>query len=101
MKGKTIGLLVVIIIILVVIYLALQTTPEVNDQNGLPMMEEFLTKIVYTTDIELAATAFKADCGLRDGTFDECGTVCEPEAEFCTQVCAYTCDLSDVESSAE
>jgi len=37
--------------------------------------------------------AYKADCKQRDGTFDECGPSCPPDAEFCVQVCTPTCNL--------
>lgn len=55
-------------------------------------------KVVYTTDTSLATEPFIKDCNLRKGKFNSCGTVCAPSADVCTQVCAYTCESSRLQS---
>lgn len=55
-------------------------------------------KIVYTTDTTLAAEPFIRDCAIREGKFNQCGTICAPGAEVCATVCAYTCESSRIES---
>lgn len=90
------------IILAAVVLIALYYIVGLNDQgdesltpgNELPIEEEFASKIVYTTDISLDAGPFEADCGIRGGAFDDCGTICEPGADICAEVCAYTCDLN-------
>ena len=59
----------------------------------IPFQAEFPTKIVYTTDQSVDVNALRADCRERRGTFNECGTVCAPDAETCAAVCAFTCNL--------
>jgi len=56
--------------------------------------ERFPTKIVYGTSQTSDVEYYERDCERRGGTFNECGTPCEPDAEICATVCAYTCDLS-------
>src|SRR3990167_9701777 len=54
----------------------------------IPFQAEFPTKIVYATDQSADLNALRADCRERKGTFNECGTVCAPDAETCVAVCA-------------
>lgn len=51
----------------------------------------FKDHIVYGRDLE-DIDPIKFDCELRAGTFNECGSPCEPGAT-CVEVCAYTCDF--------
>lgn len=51
-------------------------------------------KIVYTTNTEQDEDPFRQNCTGEGGRFNACGSPCEPGAEFCIQVCAFTCDLS-------
>ena len=54
---------------------------------------EYENKIVYTTEQSAHIEALKKDCKDRGGEFNECGSVCGPEADTCATVCAYTCEL--------
>lgn len=65
---------------------------EVGGGN-IPLQAEFATKVVYTTDQSVDVAALRADCWGRNGTFNECGTVCSPDAETCVAVCAFTCEF--------
>lgn len=49
-------------------------------------------KIVYTTETSQNTAPYKADCNNRGGAFNDCGSPCGPDADFCIEVCAYTCD---------
>jgi hypothetical protein len=62
------------------------------------IMNQYDSKIVYTTDVGTDAEPFAKDCRERGGEFSECGSVCEPGAEMCTQQCAYTCSLDETDS---
>lgn len=63
--------------------------------------EIFPGKIVYTTDVMQDPSKYEADCAKRGGTFNECGTVCAPDADFCVMVCAFTCEDIPVEGMDE
>lgn len=70
-----------------------------TDQSGdIEMMEQYENKIVYTTDVGQDAEPFVNDCRDRGGEFSECGSVCAPDAEVCTEQCAYTCALDETDS---
>lgn len=98
--GKKIFYIIVIIVVAIALYYFLGTGDNVAEGptpgNNLPVEQEFEGKIVYTTDTELDSAPFESDCETRGGVFNSCGTVCEPGADMCAQVCAYTCDLEDV-----
>lgn len=61
------------------------------DTSGIVITSLYKDKIVYTTTATDPAP-FKEDCDKRGGTFNECGSPCGPDAEFCIEVCAYTCE---------
>ena len=104
--GKKVFYVIIAIAVLVALYylvgLNKQTNEGLTPGDSLPMEQEFESKIVYTIDVSLSPGPFRADCETRDGVFNECGTICEPDAEICAEVCAYTCDLSgeDVDETA-
>lgn len=52
---------------------------------------ETLVRYTAGADSEKA----RADCDLRDGRFNECGSACEDEAEICIDVCALVCELGE------
>lgn len=54
---------------------------------------EFSSKIVYTTNTATNTASFIQDCDQRGGTFNDCGSICAPDAEMCAEVCAYTCEF--------
>lgn len=60
--------------------------------EGIEISEMFPGKIVYTTSTSQDTAKYEADCEERGGTFNECGTVCAPDADFCVMVCAFTCE---------
>lgn len=82
-------IVLILIIILGLGWYFLGQTPE---GAQIPIESEFDTKVVYTTETSTSTEPFIADCNERGGTFNECGTICEPEAEACAAVCAFTCD---------
>ncbi len=69
-----------------------EPTGSIPPGEELPIRQTFDNKVVYTTDVGLDTEAFKSDCRERGGEFNECGSVCAPDAEMCIEVCAYTCD---------
>lgn len=69
------------------------TDEKKNDTEKVPISAEFENKIVYGTEANMNTDALKNDCSKRGGEFNECGTVCGPGAQVCTNVCAYTCEL--------
>lgn len=70
------------------------TTINTNNSNSVHIDNDFNSKVVYITGASSAyeITAFENDCRLRRGTFNTCGSPCEPGASICASVCAYTCD---------
>ncbi len=69
------------------------TPPDDPDAgNGVETEREFPTKVVYTTDMGSDEEPYRTDCQERGGTFNECGSICSPDADMCAEVCAYTCD---------
>ena len=106
------GILVVLIAIIIVggyILYGKQTDGQLQQEeqkpNKNPVVEEekeveqkleisatYDTKIVYTSEVSSKTDIYKADCKKRDWVFNECGSPCGPDAEFCTTVCAYTCE---------
>ncbi len=73
--------------------LTIPITFKSSPTANVPMMAQFGTKIVYTLDMSADRGALENDCRGRDGTFNACGSSCAPDAQICTTVCAYTCDL--------
>ena len=104
--GKKALYIILAVIVLIALYYLVGPSEEVSQGptpgDELPIEERFDSKIVYTTDTSLDSGPFAADCEARGGTFNDCGTICEPDADFCAEVCAYTCDLTgeEVEESA-
>ncbi|HMB17391.1 MAG TPA: hypothetical protein VKO61_00560 [Candidatus Paceibacterota bacterium] len=96
--GKKLFYLILAVIVLVGLYYVIGPSKQAEKGptpgDDLPIEEEYENKIVYTTDTDLDAGPFEADCEAREGVFSECGTTCAPDADMCAQVCAYTCDLS-------
>lgn len=72
------------------IVLTLLAGPQVG--TDIMLMATFKTKLVYGTDQSLDQGALIAHCSKQGGTYNTCGTVCEPGAEFCVAVCAFTCE---------
>lgn len=60
-----------------------------------PIESVFESKIVYGTSLsDDALERVRVDCIRRNGTFNECGSICGPGSAICATVCAYTCQLS-------
>lgn len=53
---------------------------------------DFGTKIVYRQDTGADIMMLQKDCARRGGTYNECGSVCAPDAEMCVLMCGWTCD---------
>lgn len=69
-------------------------TNTVNTNTSVPIANIYPGKIVYGIGMSLSMIPkLQADCQQRGGTFSECGDPCEPGAEQCITVCAYTCAL--------
>ena len=71
--------------------------PSDGGSQSVEIQSKYDTKIVYTTDMGKDKAPFANDCRSRGGIFEECGSVCEPEAEICTEQCAYVCDLDETD----
>ena len=73
-----------------------------NSETGpVPILNTFEDKVVYGTDSSLDQDALRADCNVRGGVFQECGSMCPSDAEVCAAVCAFTCDFSLITNFAE
>ena len=59
----------------------------------LPIMFDYGTKIVYTTNVTINKSEYIGDCETRGGIFNTCGNTCKPGAQICTAECALTCEL--------
>ncbi len=69
------------------------------DEQKLEISATYDSKIVYTTDA-LSTDIYEEDCKKRGWEFNECGSPCGPDAEFCMTVCAYTCEKPAVKSES-
>jgi len=66
--------------------------PVVKEEEKLEINATYDSKIVYTSKVSSDTSIYEADCEKRGWEFNECGSPCGPDAEFCTAVCAYTCE---------
>lgn len=64
-------------------------------EEGVIIENDFGAKIVYTTDMSVDRVPLEAHCAAQGGSFNECGSICPPDADFCAAVCAYTCELPE------
>jgi len=67
-------------------------TDDGDDWGTVEIQGEFENKVVYTINAGADRGALELDCKIRGGTFNNCGSVCGPDAESCIAVCAYTCE---------
>lgn len=65
------------------------------------IQNRFDGKIVYVNNPGTTVAELQAHCSVEGGTFEECGSPCEPGAAVCASVCAYTCDLLATEDGIE
>ncbi len=72
-------------------------TPYEPESTGINVNEVeniFKNKVVYGTGLDdQDPKPYKENCEARGGTFNACGSPCDPEAGICEEVCAYTCDF--------
>lgn len=64
----------------------------------------FATKVVYNAPPSGDVVPLEQDCDSRGGTFNTCGSVCDPAkegVEACINVCAFTCELPDPNAPAQ
>lgn len=81
---------------LVLAFSVFMVTSNKSDQNPppqVPVIETYENKVIYTTDMDSNIEDLKADCAIRGGQFNECGSVCPPDAEVCPTVCALVCEI--------
>lgn len=64
-----------------------------NQDSRVPVLAEYESRVIYTTDLSVPKEILVEDCSMRGGSFNSCGTPCAPEEEACTAICAYTCEL--------
>jgi hypothetical protein len=62
-----------------------------EEKNPSLIKTRYDNKIVYNSDADLREC--KKDCSEREGFFDDCGSICPPDAEICAEVCAKVCIL--------
>ncbi len=69
--------------------------PNENANNDKPTLQyvEYDTKVVYSLKPNVRIDQLESDCNERGGTFNECGSACDPAEETCSTVCAFTCEL--------
>jgi hypothetical protein len=77
--------------------LLLAATPLACDSDtspteNVPIMRDVGTMIVYGTSQNVDVPALRDHCQALDGMFNECGTICAPDAGACPTVCAFTCE---------
>lgn len=93
MKSKTFWIILLVLVVAVGGYFMF--VDKSNDDTSTEPVDveaDFGSKVVYTTDMSVDTAPLEADCELRGGEFNECGSVCEPGTDICTEQCAYTCD---------
>ncbi|MFC1599624.1 hypothetical protein ACFL3T_01180 [Patescibacteria group bacterium] len=68
--------------------------PEYEGEGTLvfPIENIFKDHVVYGSNFE-NLDPIKYDCKIRGGTFNECGSPCEPGVDACIDMCTYTCDF--------
>lgn len=83
------------VIIMGITALVLMSACASSSNEEVEIISEFPgEKVVYTTDSSLDQSVYENDCQERGGEFNSCGNICEPNADFCAEVCAYTCELN-------
>lgn len=93
MKQKIFWIVILLLVVGAGVYFMMgEDLNNPTDDQPVDVQNDFETKVVYTTDMSVDTAPLEADCELRGGEFNECGSVCEPGAEICTEQCAYTCD---------
>lgn len=95
MRKYTIISIVISLIVVGIIFYFISAREVVapGEIVGVPIENEFDSKTVYTTDMNFDKKILLNDCAMRGGSFNECGSVCEAQAEMCIEVCAYTCEF--------
>ncbi len=69
--------------------------PERNDTvPTVPVLYDYGTKIVYTTNTTVSKDVYIDDCSTRGGVFNVCGNTCAPAALTCAATCALTCSIT-------
>ncbi|QQR83220.1 PQQ-dependent sugar dehydrogenase [Candidatus Peregrinibacteria bacterium] len=78
-------------IFLVAAILSLAACTPSSSEPIVPIQQDLPEKIVYDFSADLSEA--KLDCQKRNGIFNECGSPCGPDADFCIQVCVPVCEL--------
>jgi hypothetical protein len=103
MNTKNVFVFIGILIILLLIAVGISRLGNQEPQtDGVPIQSRFPGKIVYLSSSANASESdFRNDCRKRGGVFNQCGSVCAPDAEICIQICAFTCEFEDEEQNFE
>lgn len=70
-----------------------KTDNNVPINSDISIDNEFENKLVYNIDDSIPIEDYQEDCKNRWWTFNQCGSICWPDAEICAQVCWYTCEF--------
>jgi len=89
---KNIFLLIIAVLMLGGVIIFRITGKTLSDIEKIPIIKKFDGKIVYTINMDFDQTLLQQDCQRREGTFKQCGSICEPGVSVCAEVCAYTCE---------
>ncbi len=93
--GKVIFVILFFAVIIYIVYTLIIGVIEETDQKHnaeVPILREFETKIVYTTNLTIDMSTVEEDCRKRKGTFNTCGTICDVDDDSCFKTCALTCE---------
>lgn len=69
-----------------------------NNNTGstnVTIQKEFDNKLVYNIDDSIPIEDYKNHCIVNWWTFNECWSVCWPDAETCIEMCTYTCEFEN------
>lgn len=89
------------LIILGSMFVSFESDTEVPDDSEIPIENVFEKKVVYGTDATMDQDLLIADCDVRDGVFNTCGSACSSNTDICIEVCAFTCEFLDITNFEE
>lgn len=103
MKKIIVIILISLFILLVAIFTCVWYLKESSNEQAVtvPIEKIFESKVVYTSNQKIDTKRLKEDCTERDGKFNACGSICPPDTEVCSEVCAYTCEEIGADGGGE
>jgi hypothetical protein len=89
------NLLLVVLLVAVVVGWWLGMPGLIGNMGVGGQVGRYPGKIVYGVGggLQEVEWLMRVDCGLRLGRYSHCGSSCASDAEYCVEVCAYTCEL--------